>query len=165
MRFTVLTTALTISALCHAQGTFADYERAQKLQSATRGLVVNTPGTPNWIDESNRFWYTKSVKCGTEFVLVDAATSTKKPAFDHEKLAAAINSASGGHYTGVTLPFAPAPGARGGGGSSTPSSALTSGTYGTAKRPSSSASASGAFPPRPRPAAGVAGIGPPFVHL
>jgi dienelactone hydrolase len=116
MRFTVVTFALTLSALCHAQGTLADYERAQKLPSATRGLVVNMAGAPNWIDGSNRFWYTRSVKGGTEFMLVDASASSKKLAFDHEKLAAAINSASGGHYTALALPFAPATGGRGAGG-------------------------------------------------
>ena len=58
----------------------------------------------------------ESVKGGTEFVLVDAAAATKKLAFDHDKLATAINSATGGHYTGLELPFAPTPGGRGGGG-------------------------------------------------
>ena len=104
------------AGLALAQGTLADYQRAQGLQAKSRGLVVNVPGTPNWIGQSEHFWYTRAVKGGTEFVIVDAAAATKKPAFDHDKLAAAISSASGGHYTGLTLPFAPAPGGRGGGG-------------------------------------------------
>jgi hypothetical protein len=113
--FAVLTLALA-PGLSRAQGTLSDYQRGQKLQSETRGLVVNVPGSPNWIGDSSRFWYTRSVKGGTEFTLVDASTAAKKPAFDHEKLAAAINTASSGHYTGLTLPFAPALGGRGGGG-------------------------------------------------
>ena len=64
----------------------------------------------NWIGETDHFWYARSVKGGTEFVLVDAGAATKKPAFDHEKLAAAISSASGKTYTALTLPFAPLPG-------------------------------------------------------
>jgi hypothetical protein len=104
------------AGLAPAQGTLADYQRAQGLQEKARGLVVNVPGAANWIGESDRFWYTKAVKGGTEFVLVDAAAGTKKPAFDHDKLDAAINEASGGHYTGLALPFAPAPGGRGAGG-------------------------------------------------
>ena len=95
------------------QGTLADYQRAQGLQTKARDLVVNVPGAANWIDDADRLWYTRSVRGGTEFVLVDAAAGTRKPAFDHEKLAAAINAASGGHYTGLALPFAPAPGGRG----------------------------------------------------
>jgi hypothetical protein len=99
-----------------SQGTLADYKRGQELQSKARGLVVNIPGSPNWIGESDRLWYSKTVKEGTEFVLVDASGGTKKPAFDHEKLAAAISSASGTHYTAFSLPFAPQAGRGGGGG-------------------------------------------------
>jgi len=98
-----------------AQGTLADYQRAQGLQAKFQGLAVDVPGTVNWIGKSHHFWYSKSVKGGTEFVLVDADAATKKPAFEHEKLAAAINAASGGKFTALTLPFAPAPGGRGGG--------------------------------------------------
>ncbi len=99
-----------------AQGTLADYQRAQGLQAKARGLVINDPGSPNWIGNSDHFWYYKSVKGGYEFILVDATTATKKPAFDHEKLAVAINAASGGKYTALNLPFAPQAGGRGGGG-------------------------------------------------
>jgi dipeptidyl aminopeptidase/acylaminoacyl peptidase len=99
-----------------AQGTLADYQRAQGLQTKARGLVVNTPGAANWIGNSGHFWYSKPVAGGTEFVMVDAAAATKGPAFDHDKLAAALSTASGGHFTALTLPFAPAPGGRGGRG-------------------------------------------------
>src|SRR5262245_34823670 len=98
------------------QGTLADYQRGQELQKKSRGLLVNAPGSANWIEGSQHFWYYRSVKGGTEFLVVDADSASKKPAFDHNKLATAINSASGGHYTGLTLPFAPAAGGRGGGG-------------------------------------------------
>jgi dipeptidyl aminopeptidase/acylaminoacyl peptidase len=103
-------------ALVSAQGTLADYQRGQGLQAKARGLVINTPGTPNWIGSSNHFWYSKAVKGGTEFVLVDATVATKKPAFDHEKLAVAISAATGGKFTALALPFAPPAGGRGGGG-------------------------------------------------
>ena len=98
-----------------AQGTLADYQRAQGLQAKARGLVVNTPGAIEWIGHTDHFWYPRAVKGGTEFVLVDAAAGTKKPAFDHEKLAAAISTVTGHSYTGITLPFAPQAG-RGGRG-------------------------------------------------
>ncbi len=107
---------LSLTTAAQAQGTQADYQRAQDLGNRFRGLVVNVPGTANWITGTNHFWYSKSVKGGTEFVLVDAEAATKKPAFDHEKLAAAINAASGGKYTALALPFAPPAGGRGGGG-------------------------------------------------
>jgi dienelactone hydrolase len=96
-----------------AQGTLADYQRAQDLQAKARALVFNVAGNPNWIDKSSHFWYSKSVKDGTEFVLVDAVAATQKPAFDHEKLAAAISAATGNKFTALRLPFAPMPGGRG----------------------------------------------------
>jgi len=111
----LLAAFVSLTAIVYAQGTLADYQRSQGVQAKARELVVNSPDTPNWIGESDHFWYTKSVKGGTEFVLVDAAAGAKKPAFDHDKLAAAISKATGKQYTGVTLPFAPAPGGRGGG--------------------------------------------------
>ncbi|HLK70275.1 MAG TPA: prolyl oligopeptidase family serine peptidase [Bryobacteraceae bacterium] len=104
------------SAAALAQGTLADYQRGQELQRKARGLVINAPGPTTWIGDTNHFWYYRSVQGGTEFLLADAEAATKKLAFDHDKLAAAINAASGGHYTGLALPFAPAPGGRGGGG-------------------------------------------------
>lgn len=88
-----------------AQGTVADYERAAALREKLEGLALNVPGTATWIGESHHFWYRKSVQGGHEFVLVDADALTKKPAFDHQRLAAALSAASGKKYTGVTLPF------------------------------------------------------------
>ena len=114
---------LSVAALCTltasavwAQGTLADYQRAQDLRTKARGLVVNEPGAATWIGHSDHFWYPRTVKGGTEFVLVDAVAGTKKPAFDHDKLASAISAATGHSYTGLTLPFAPQLGGRGGGG-------------------------------------------------
>ena len=97
-----------------AQGTLADYQRGHDLQATAKGLVVDAPGLPTWIGDSGKFWYARSVKGGEEYMMVDAASATKRPAFDHEKLASAINSVSGKHYTALTLPFA-AGGGRGGG--------------------------------------------------
>src|SRR5690348_14560852 len=91
--------AVVCAGLASAQGTLEDYKRGQGLQEKARGLVVNLPGTPNWIAETNHFWYSRTVAGGTEFLLVDAEAAAKKLAFDHERLASAINSASGGKYT------------------------------------------------------------------
>jgi dienelactone hydrolase len=90
-----------------AQGTLADYQRGQALARTSQGLVTDVPGAANWIGETDHFWYSRSVKGGTEFVLVDAGAATRKPAFDHEKLAAALSSAMGKSYTALSLPFVP----------------------------------------------------------
>jgi dipeptidyl aminopeptidase/acylaminoacyl peptidase len=88
-----------------AQGTAADYRRAEGLRAALEGLVVDVPESPTWIDGSNRFWYRKSVKGGNAFVLVDAVTRDKGPAFDHGRLAMALSALRKKAYTPVTLPF------------------------------------------------------------
>jgi len=108
--------ALSAAPALVGQGTLADYQRAQELQAKARDLVVNSPGAISWIGDSDRFWYPRSAKGGTEFILVDAGTLSKRLAFDHDKLAAAISTTTGHSYKGLALPFAPAPGGRGGGG-------------------------------------------------
>ena len=75
----------------------ADYDRANSLnQRIANKMSGEIQGQPTWITGSQKFWYAKSVKGGNnahEFVLVDAATSSKGPAFDHAKLATAISTA------------------------------------------------------------------------
>jgi dipeptidyl aminopeptidase/acylaminoacyl peptidase len=116
MKLGVFAAAALAAGSALAQGTLADYQRGQALQNKAKGLVVNTPGAAAWIGASDHFWYPRTVKGGTEFVLVDAASGTKKPAFDHDRLAAALSAETGNKYTGLTLPFAPPQGGRGGGG-------------------------------------------------
>jgi dipeptidyl aminopeptidase/acylaminoacyl peptidase len=105
LRITALLGSLLLPSLIYAQGAQADYERANSIRNRFQGLAVNLPERANWIEKTSRFWYRKSVKGGNEFVLVDAETLAKRPAFDHEKLAASLSSAAGGKYTAVTLPF------------------------------------------------------------
>ena len=86
--------------------TRADYARAESyLPWNVAKLVFNTGVTPHWIGETDRFWYRRSSRDGTEFVVVDPATELRQPAFDHERLAAALSQASGIYYTGNQLPF------------------------------------------------------------
>jgi len=88
-----------------AQGTKADYERAAGLRDKLQGLALNLPDRPTWIDKTSRYWYRKTVKAGFEFDVVDTATLTKKPAFDHARLAAAVIAATGEKFEGQKFPF------------------------------------------------------------
>lgn len=101
----LLCTLLLIPTIIRGQATVADYQRAQSLRNKFQGLAVNFPERANWIEKTSRFWYRKSVKGGNEFVLVDAETLAKKPAFDHQRLAASLSAASGPKTTALTLPF------------------------------------------------------------
>ena len=88
-----------------AQGTLSDYQRALNLRPQSQGLVIDSPERITWIDNSHRFWYRKSVRGGNRFMMVDADSLAKQPAFDHEKLAASLVAATGQKYTAITLPF------------------------------------------------------------
>jgi hypothetical protein len=100
---------LGVCALLGAQGQpadiKADYDRANGLRDRVQNKICNVVDTPTWIEKTSRFWYRKFVKGGNVFVLVDAAAPSKSPAFDHEKLAAALSAAANATYTAVTLPF------------------------------------------------------------
>src|SRR5215831_10652626 len=88
-----------------AQGTQADYRRAMVLPAMYPRLPINVMERANWIDKTRQFWYRKTVKGGSEFVLVDAETLSRRPAFDHERLAPSLSSAAGEKYTATSLPF------------------------------------------------------------
>ncbi len=99
--------SILVAPALWAQGTIGDYQRAEGLRAKARGKVINLPGGINWIGGSDHFWYPRSVKGGTEFVLVDAEHQTKKLAFDQNRMAAAISAVTGKKYTALELPFAP----------------------------------------------------------
>jgi dienelactone hydrolase len=82
------------------------YERAQRLATQAQGRVFKATLTPHWFDAGKRFWYRNDTKDKTkDFVLVDAEKGTRQPAFDHDKLAAALSQAAGTKYEGNRLPF------------------------------------------------------------
>jgi dipeptidyl aminopeptidase/acylaminoacyl peptidase len=89
-----------------AQVTKADYERAQGLREKYQYLTANVPEPATWMARGHRFYYRKSVKGGFQFVIVDADTRQKQPAFDHERLAAALTKGTGQPQTAARLPFA-----------------------------------------------------------
>ena len=93
------------SQLAQAQGTVSDYVQAITLRDRSQALAINVPEQVQWIGKTNRFWYRKTVPGGNAFVLVNADTHTKEPAFDHARMADALSAAMKATYTPVTLPF------------------------------------------------------------
>jgi dipeptidyl peptidase IV (DPP IV)-like protein/prolyl oligopeptidase family protein len=105
LRFALLVGVLAFPASASAQGTASDYARANGLRAKYEGLVVNVPGPATWIDKTGRFWYRRMVKGGSEFIVVDAETQQKRPAFDHDRIAVSLTKATGTSYPALTLPF------------------------------------------------------------
>ncbi len=84
----------------------APQQRGPRPTSGDR-LVFKMRISPHWFDQNNRFWYRNDLPGGArEFILVDAEHGTRTPAFDHQKLAAALSKAAGGQvYKSDHLPF------------------------------------------------------------
>ncbi len=84
----------------------AAYLRAEQLGKQTQGRVFKATITPHWFANNTRFWYRNDLKGGKkEFILVDAIKGTRGPAFDHQKLAAALSKAAGIDSKADRLPF------------------------------------------------------------
>ncbi len=83
-----------------------DYARAERfLPWNAEKCMFGMSVTPNWLENSGRFWYQNNTSDGTEFVIVDPARSTTRPAFDHVRLAAALSTASGTPHVHSRLPL------------------------------------------------------------
>ena len=82
-----------------------DYARAEKFMGYNvTPLALHVGVRAAWL-AGDRFWYRNVVDGGTEFVLVDPGTRSRRPAFDHAKVAAALSAASGTTYEPLKLPF------------------------------------------------------------
>jgi len=108
-KYLLLAAGLGLMASASAQQgrvfTDQDYERAEKFMSYnTDSFIDNGSLRPAWL-AADRFWYMRSTAAGNEFVLVDPAKKGKVPAFDHQKLATALNAITGGSYSANKLPF------------------------------------------------------------
>jgi dipeptidyl aminopeptidase/acylaminoacyl peptidase len=101
----LISVVVLIPMLTYAQGTMADYERAQSLRKTFEGAVVNVAGRATWIERTNRFWYRKLNKGASEFIQFDAETLAKTPLFDHQRLATSLSTAAGETYKPFELPF------------------------------------------------------------
>ncbi|AMR33602.1 peptidase S9 [Mucilaginibacter sp. PAMC 26640] len=82
-----------------------DYQHAESMLGYnTEPLVFNGSVRPNWLPGDN-FWYRVVMPAGAEFVMVNAAKGTRTPAFDSQKLATALATASNEKVDAKALPF------------------------------------------------------------
>ncbi len=95
----LIVVCLTVAAAAQQgrQLTMADYAQAEKFMNYNvNPLVFHGVEHPEWISSNgseDRFWYRDLGPEGMTYMLVDATTGTKGPAFDHAKLAAALTAA------------------------------------------------------------------------
>lgn len=101
-----LTVIFCLSGLnLQAQVTVEDYERADRFRTKLGDLVYHGAVQPHWLDKTNMFWYRNQIPGGKEFLLVDADKKSRKPVFDHKRLADALSKVTEKAFTKITLPF------------------------------------------------------------
>lgn len=81
------------------------YEQAESFMAYnTSKFVDGGPVRPNWL-AGDKFWFLKSTSAEIKFMLVNPAKKSMVPAFDHQKLAAALSKLSGKTIDAKLLPF------------------------------------------------------------
>ena len=74
--------------------------------NSARSGVYKARIVPHWFRNGSKFWYRNDLPNeAKEFVVVDAEQGSREPAFDHQKIAAALGSATGETYAAQKLPF------------------------------------------------------------
>jgi len=100
----LLVCGLASFAFGQQQVTVADYQRAEKFMGYNTTPLVFGTVRASWLP-GDKFWYRNTTAGGTEFVLLDGASGQKQPAFDHEKVAAALSKGAGRAFDAKKLPF------------------------------------------------------------
>jgi dipeptidyl aminopeptidase/acylaminoacyl peptidase len=88
---------MAASAQHPRQYTDQDYANAEKFMPYNMNPLAFKGQVKAQILDGSRFWYKAVDDNGITYTLIDPAKGTRGPAFDHEKLAAAMNAVSGGH--------------------------------------------------------------------
>ena len=83
--------AFYFSSTVYAQGTAADYERANGLKAKYEAAAIDIAGQPSWIGNTHRLWYRKLSRGVSVYMIFDADTMQVTVAFDHEKIAASLS--------------------------------------------------------------------------
>ncbi len=101
----VVAPVLAAPPLAAQQVTESAYARAEQFLpwNASR-LISGDQVQPEFFD-GDRFWFRSRTESGHEFVVVDPAAATRRSAFDHARLAAALSLAADTAYEGRALPF------------------------------------------------------------
>ncbi|MGZ3810673.1 MAG: DPP IV N-terminal domain-containing protein [Mucilaginibacter sp.] len=105
---------LTVSSFALVSATYAqqggvltakDYEHAETFMNYSTEQFIDHNGVrPEWLP-GDKFWYRTLTPKGSEFILVDPAKKSRSAAFDQQKLAASLSTASGKQYEAAMLPF------------------------------------------------------------
>lgn len=87
------------------QGT-ANYDLAARFAPyKISDLVHSTSVNPNWIQDTDRFWYSWESSEGTHYYIVDPARGSKRQLFDNDRIAAELTRLTRDPWDGQHLPI------------------------------------------------------------
>jgi dipeptidyl-peptidase 4 len=86
------------------------YRRAEAIMQGAHKLVQNDKLCPYWIDDSDYFWYERTLRLasgetGKEYRLVNGRDGSNTPAFDHAALAVSLANTTGETVNAEALPI------------------------------------------------------------
>jgi len=100
----LLLISLLIAVLSYSQK--ANFKAAEKFRSSNLNQKVgDTRVRPNWIHESNKFWYSYKKSDGKNYYYVDAGDKSKKLMFDSRFMASEIHKLTHRPYNQLDLPL------------------------------------------------------------
>ncbi len=83
------------SAVAQQPAKEANWDQAFKYSSAyLRQFMYSTSVTPQWIGETDEFWYSYETSAGKKWWRVNPADASKKPLFDHNVMTAKLSELS-----------------------------------------------------------------------
>ncbi|MHC5066520.1 MAG: DPP IV N-terminal domain-containing protein, partial [Planctomycetota bacterium] len=103
--FALLTVCFVAHAQLAAQGSAADYERANSLRERAQQAMVSGEARASWLEDGHRFWFVHRQQGGKVFEFVDAKKGERRPAFDHQRLAKALAAIADEEISALALPF------------------------------------------------------------
>ena len=84
----------------------AAYARAERMLPWNRDRVLfNAEVDTHWIDGTEALWYQSRSEAGWRFVVADAASRTRRPAFDHARMAEALRRVTAAAADSSHLPI------------------------------------------------------------
>lgn len=88
-----------------AQGTKADYDRANSLREMVKGKTLHITGNVLWMNNTDEVFYSATTADGKKYVLANWKKQEKKDAFDHERVAKNLTDATGQAVNALDLPI------------------------------------------------------------
>lgn len=106
-RLALIVLCVSCSGLWAAESapTAEDYARAERFMAYNVApRVLNATGPAYWV-QGGGFWYRRTTTAGSEFMWVDPAHHSSRPAFDHLQVAQALSAVAAVPVEATSLPF------------------------------------------------------------